>query len=149
MSVRSIGYAGVGLEGVPFDDRRAVIPNDGGRVSDPGTGQQVRGHYAVGWIKRGPSGVIGTNKKDAQETVDNLIDDAKSGGVPSPASAADRSAIVTLLTERAPEFVSYQGWEAIDRAERERGEPLGRPRVKFVRIDEMVAAARTDAPVAG
>ncbi len=144
---RSIGYAGVGLEGIPFDDRRAVIPNQGGRVVDLESGEQVPGHYAVGWIKRGPSGVIGTNKKDAQETVDNLIEDAKAGRIPSPGLAGDRSAIVELLDERAPDFVSYQGWEAIDHAERERGKPLGRPRVKFVRIDEMVEAARAGAPL--
>ena len=144
--LRSIGYAGVGLEGVPFDERRAVISNEGGRVTEPGDGEPVLGQYAVGWIKRGPSGVIGTNKKDAQETVDNLIEDAQAGRVPSPDLAEDRSAIVELLAERAPDAVTYAGWEAIDRAERDRGEPLGRPRVKFVRIDEMLEAARAGVP---
>jgi ferredoxin--NADP+ reductase len=143
--LRSIGYAGMGLEGVPFDERRAVISNQGGRVTEPGGGP-VLGQYAVGWIKRGPSGVIGTNKKDAQETVDNLIEDAQAGRVPSPDLAEDRSAIVELLAERAPDAVTYAGWEAIDRAERDRGEPLGRPRVKFVRIDEMLEAARAGVP---
>jgi ferredoxin--NADP+ reductase len=90
--------------------------------------------------------VIGTNKKDAQETVDNLIEDAQAGRVPSPDLAEDRSAIVELLAERAPDAVTYAGWEAIDRAERDRGEPLGRPRVKFVRIDEMLEAARAGVP---
>jgi ferredoxin/flavodoxin---NADP+ reductase len=147
--LRSIGYAGLGLEGVPFDERRAVIPNRGGRITELDGDRQLQGHYAVGWIKRGPSGVIGTNKKDAQETVGNLISDFREGRVPSPGLAADRSAIVELLTERAPDFVSYQGWEAIDRVERERGEPLGRPRVKLVSVDEMVEAARADASVSG
>jgi ferredoxin/flavodoxin---NADP+ reductase len=147
--LRSIGYAGIGLEGAPFDQRRALIPNEGGRVTELDGARQVLGHYAVGWIKRGPSGVIGTNKKDAQETVDNLVEDAKAGRVPSPKLAADRTAIVELLAERAPDAVSYQGWEAIDRAERERGEPLGRPRRKFVRVEEMVEAARAGAPVSG
>ncbi len=145
--LRSIGYAGVAIEGVPFDELRAIIPNDRGRVTDPDTGEQVPGHYAVGWIKRGPSGVIGTNKKDAQETVDGLIEDAIAGRIPSPELAADRSAIVDLLTERSRDFVSYAGWEAIDAAERRRGEPLGRPRVKFVRIGEMLEAARAAASV--
>jgi ferredoxin/flavodoxin---NADP+ reductase len=144
--LRSIGYAGVGLEGVPFDERHAVISNHGGRVTEPGESEPVLGQYAVGWIKRGPSGVIGTNKKDAQETVDNLIEDAQTGRVPSPDLAEDRSAIVELLAERAPDAVTYAGWEAIDRAERDRGEPLGRPRVKFVRIDEMLEAARAGVP---
>jgi ferredoxin--NADP+ reductase len=146
--LRSIGYAGLGLDGVPFDERRAVIPNEGGRVIEPGGGR-VPGQYAVGWIKRGPSGVIGTNKKDASETVDNLIEDAKAGRIPSPELATDRSAIIELLADRAPDFVTYEGWEAIDRLERERGEPLGRPRLKLVRTDEMVEAARAGASLTG
>jgi ferredoxin/flavodoxin---NADP+ reductase len=147
--LRSIGYKGVELDGVPFDAGRGVIPNDGGRVIDPGTGVQVAGQYAVGWIKRGPTGVIGTNKKDAQETVDNLLSDLKGGRLPTPPLASDRAAVPELLSERRPDFISYAGWEAIDRAEQERGKPLGRPRVKFVRLDEMVDAARTGAPVSG
>jgi ferredoxin/flavodoxin---NADP+ reductase len=144
---RSIGYRGIGLDGLPFDERRGVIPNEGGRVVDPEGGEQVHGHYAVGWIKRGPSGVIGTNKKDAQETVDNLIADAKAGRIPTPQLAADPAAIVELLGERQPDALTYQGWEAIDAAERERGTPLGRPRVKFIRIADMLEAARPGAPV--
>jgi ferredoxin/flavodoxin---NADP+ reductase len=145
---RSIGYAGVGLEGVPFDQRRGVIPNEGGRVVDPDSGEQLSGQYAVGWIKRGPTGVIGTNKKDAQETVDNLVADASAGKLPSPAGAADAESVVQLLSERAPDHVTFEGWQAIDVAEQERGKPLGRPRVKFVRVDEMLDAAR-GAPVSG
>ncbi len=145
--LRSIGYAGLRLDGVPFDERRAVIPNQGGRVTELDSGQQLPGHYAVGWIKRGPSGVIGTNKKDAQETVDALLEDAAEGRIPTPPQAGNRSGIVDLVAERAPDFVSYQAWEAIDRAERQRGEPLGRPRVKFVRIEEMLEAARAAVPV--
>jgi ferredoxin--NADP+ reductase len=139
---RSIGYRGVGLDGVPFDARRGVIPNDRGRVVDPDAEAQLHGHYVVGWIKRGPSGVIGTNKKDAQETVDCLIEDAREGRVPASPGAVDRSAIVELLAARVPEAVTYSEWQAIDRAEQERGHPLGRPRVKFVRVDEMLDAAR-------
>jgi ferredoxin/flavodoxin---NADP+ reductase len=145
--LRSIGYAGLALEGVPFDQRRALIPNQSGRVTEPDSGRHLPGHYAVGWIKRGPSGVIGTNKKDAQETVDALCEDAREGRIPTPPLAADRSAIVELLSERVPDFVGYQGWKAIDGAERERGEPLGRPRVKFVRIEEMLEVARAGAPI--
>ena len=145
---RSIGYKGIGLEGVPFDERRGVIPNQAGRVTDPERGNPVPGQYAVGWIKRGPSGVIGTNKKDAQETVDNVIEDAVAERLPAPAGAADRASIMQLLEERAPEHVTFVGWQAIDVAEQERGKPLGRPRVKFVRVDEMLEAAR-GAPVSG
>ena len=143
---RSIGYKGTGLDGIPFDERRGVIPNQGGRVSEAGSDRPLDGHYAVGWIKRGPSGVIGTNKKDAQETVDNLLADVEAGRLDS--EAADPAAVESWLAERAPEHVVYSGWEAIDRAERERGKPLGRPRVKFVRVDEMLEAARSGHPVA-
>jgi ferredoxin/flavodoxin---NADP+ reductase len=146
--LRSIGYKGIGTEGVPFDQRRGVIPNEGGRVMDPGGGQMT-GHYVVGWIKRGPSGVIGTNKKDAQDTIDNLFEDLEKGRLPEPPQA-DRAAIEALLRERRPDHVSYEGWEAIDRAEVERGKPQGRPRVKYCRIDEMVEVASREAdPVAG
>jgi ferredoxin/flavodoxin---NADP+ reductase len=145
--LRSVGYRGRGVDGLPFDERRGVVPNEAGRVIHPETGEQVAGHYVAGWIKRGPSGVIGTNKKDAQDTVDSLLADLDAGRV--PAASADRDAIEALLAERAPDHVTYAGWQAIDAAERERGEPLGRPRVKFVRVDEMVEVARTGAPVSG
>ena len=147
--LRSIGYKGIAIEGIPFDERRGVIPNEGGRVTDPEGGTHIPGQYAVGWIKRGPSGVIGTNKKDAQETVDKLVEDLAAGRVPEPAHP-EPTAIEALLDERKPDHVTYQGWEAIDRAEVERGKPHGRPRVKFCSIDEMVEAASRDPdPVAG
>jgi ferredoxin/flavodoxin---NADP+ reductase len=145
---RSIGYSGVSLENVPFDADRGTIRNEGGRVLDE-SGEQVAGQYVVGWIKRGPSGVIGTNKKDAQETIDNLLADLEAGRIPEPSLASDGGSIEELLAERRPEaVVSFQDWEAIDAAEKAKGEPLGRPRVKFCRIDEMVDAARSAQPVA-
>jgi ferredoxin/flavodoxin---NADP+ reductase len=147
--LRSIGYKGIAIEGIPFDERRGVIPNEGGRVTDPEGGAHLPGQYAVGWIKRGPSGVIGTNKKDAQETVDKLVEDLEAGRVPEPAHP-EPTAIDALLDERRPDHVTYQGWEAIDRAEVERGKPHDRPRVKFCSIDEMVEVASRDPdPVAG
>jgi ferredoxin/flavodoxin---NADP+ reductase len=142
MVLRSIGYKGVPVEGAPFDEKRGVIPNEAGRVKDPESGERVPGLYATGWIKRGPSGVIGTNKKDAQETVDNLFADLEAGKIPEAPLASDRGATETLLAERKPDHVTYEGWEAIDAAEVERGKPQGRPRVKFCRVDEMVEAAR-------
>jgi ferredoxin/flavodoxin---NADP+ reductase len=143
---RSIGYKGIGLEGIPFDDDRGVIRNEGGRVMDD-EGAQVEGQYVVGWIKRGPSGVIGTNKKDAQETIDLLFEDLSAGHVPEPAGAPELSSIEELLAERSPDtVVTFAGWEAIDAAEKGKGEPLGRPRVKFCRIDEMLDAARSGQP---
>jgi ferredoxin--NADP+ reductase len=144
--LRSIGYKGVGLEGVPFDSSRGVIPNDAGRVVDPESGEQALGHYAVGWIKRGPSGVIGTNKKDAQETVDSLFADLEAGKVPERDPV--EPGIEELLDDRAPIHVTYEGWEAIDAAERAAGEPHGRPRVKFCNVEEMVEVAKQSDPVA-
>ena len=90
--------------------------------------------------------MIGTNKKDAQETIDNLLADLEAGRLPP--AATDSAAVESWLAERVPEHVTYSGWEAIDRAEQERGKPLGRPRVKFVRIEEMLEAARSGDPVA-
>jgi ferredoxin/flavodoxin---NADP+ reductase len=138
--LRSIGYKGVALGGVPFDSGRGVIPNQGGRVIDPESGEQVRGHYVVGWIKRGPSGVIGTNKKDAQETVDALFTDLEAGAVPE--REAVEPSIEELLEQRAPNHVTYLGWEAIDAAEVAAGEPHGRPRIKFCNVEEMIEVAR-------
>jgi ferredoxin--NADP+ reductase len=140
---RSIGYRGVPLPDLPFDDRQAVIPNDRGRVLEPASGDPLRGEYAVGWIKRGPTGIIGTNKRDAQETVDLLLEDAAEGRLLEPTSP-DREELAELLRERT-RLVTYDGWEAIDRAEREAGEPHGRPRVKLTSFDDLLdAAAETD-----
>ena len=138
--LRSIGYKGIPIEGVPFDEGRGTIANEGGRVT--GDGGQVPGLYAVGWIKRGPSGVIGTNKKDAQETVDHLFEDLEAGKVPEAELAGDRGSIETLLNERKPDHVTFEGWQAIDAAEVEAGKPHGRPRVKLCRIDELVEASK-------
>jgi ferredoxin/flavodoxin---NADP+ reductase len=138
---RSIGYRGVPLPGLPFDERRCVLPNEGGRVLDSAGGRPLAGQYAVGWIKRGPTGIIGTNKKDAQETVSAVFDDLEQDRLPQPADP-ERSSFEELLRERAPEHVTYVGWEAIDRVEREAGEPQGRPRIKLAALDELLEAAR-------
>src|ERR671923_994991 len=137
---RSIGYRGTPLEGLPFDERRCVIPNEGGRVVAEGGGH-LTGEYVVGWIKRGPTGIIGTNKRDAQETVDLLLEDLDAGRLLEPADA-ERDSLEVLLAERAPDHVTYAGWEAIDRAEKSAGEPHGRPRVKLCSFEELLDAAR-------
>jgi ferredoxin--NADP+ reductase len=137
---RSVGYRGVELPGVPFDDRKAVIPNEGGRVLDAPGGEHVPGQYVVGWIKRGPSGIIGTNKKDAQETVKALLEDAAAGRVLQCAQP-QREAIEALLEERCGDHVTYAHWESIDRAEKAAGEPQGRPRVKLCTVPELLEAA--------
>ncbi|HEX2265967.1 MAG TPA: NADP oxidoreductase, partial [Solirubrobacterales bacterium] len=95
------------------------------------------GHYTAGWIKRGPSGVIGTNKKDALETVQNLFEDVEAQKLLSPENP-DPAAVEALLAERGIRYVSFEDWQAIDQAEVGRGEPHGRPRVKFVRVEEML-----------
>jgi ferredoxin--NADP+ reductase len=136
---RSIGYRGLPLPGLPFDERRCVIPNEGGRIA--GDGGPLAGEYVTGWIKRGPTGIIGTNKRDAQETVDALLADLDSGSLGEP-SQPGREGVEELLAERRPDHVTYAGWEAIDRAEREAGEPHGRPRVKLCSFEELLEAAR-------
>jgi ferredoxin--NADP+ reductase len=138
--LRSIGYRGVALPGVPFDERRAIIPHQEGRVIDPETDAPVRGEYTVGWIKRGPSGVIGTNKKDAHETVDSLLADLDAGVLLDPADPAPE-AVEALLAERRPDHVTHAGWQAIDAAERAAGEPHDRPRVKLCSFEALLAAA--------
>jgi ferredoxin/flavodoxin---NADP+ reductase len=141
---RSIGYRGTPLEGLPFDERRCVIPNEGGRILTEG-GEPQTGEYVVGWIKRGPTGIIGTNKRDAQETVDLLLEDLDAGRLLEPADP-DRDSLDALLAERAPEHVTYAGWGAVDRAEKAAGEPDGRPRVKLCSFDDLLDAAREATP---
>jgi ferredoxin/flavodoxin---NADP+ reductase len=135
---RSVGYRGIGIPSVPFDERSGTIPNTDGRVLDE-SGSPIPGVYCAGWIKRGPTGVIGTNKKDATETVERLLEDAREGRLP----AREGAAIEELLADRDAEVVMYAGWEAIDALERSRGEPHGRPRVKLCSWDELLAAARS------
>jgi ferredoxin/flavodoxin---NADP+ reductase len=141
--MRAIGYRGKPLPGVPFDEQRATIPNRAGRVVGPDG--PCPGEYAVGWIKRGPSGVIGTNKKDAQETVDALLEDLAAGTHLQPADP-DPEAIGELLGERVPSLVTYEGWSEIDRHEQSLGEPHGRPRVKLTRIEHLLQVAAGEAP---
>ncbi|MGH2895014.1 MAG: FAD-dependent oxidoreductase [Solirubrobacteraceae bacterium] len=139
--LRSIGYRGTPLAGIPFDDRRGLIRNEAGRViSDGGV---CRGEYVVGWIKRGPTGVIGTNKKDASDTVARIVEDAESGALSRPdPELAQSDAVAAWLTERVPGHVTWSGWEMIDAYESKLGEPMGRPRVKLVRLAELLEASR-------
>jgi ferredoxin/flavodoxin---NADP+ reductase len=132
--VRSVGYRGLPTPGLPFDDRSATIPNTGGRV------RGSRNEYVVGWIKRGPTGVIGTNKKDSQDTVDTLIDDLTGAEEDKladfPEDHADK--LAGWLASRQPKLVTSAHWEIIDRHERAAGEPHGRPRVKLPSLAELL-----------
>jgi ferredoxin/flavodoxin---NADP+ reductase len=128
---RSIGYRGRPLDDIPFDEKRGLIANEGGRVRP--------GEYAAGWVKRGPSGVIGTNKKCAADTTAKIVEDAEAGLL--DADKPDAAACAAWIAERAPNAVTWEGWQAIDAHERAAGEPHGRPRVKLVRLDYLVEAA--------
>jgi ferredoxin--NADP+ reductase len=142
--LRSVGYQAVPLPDVPFDERSYVLPNERGRVLTP-DGDPLPGVYAVGWIKRGPTGIIGTNKRDAQETVNSILEDLDADRLPAPADP-ERDSMEALLAERQPDAVSYAGWQAVDRVEREAGEPHGRPRVKLCSFEELLEAAKDATP---
>ena len=137
--VRSVGYRGLGLDGVPFDERRHVVPSEAGRVLDGAS--VVPGLYVAGWIKRGPTGIIGTNKKDAAETVASLLADVRAGSVPE-AAEPDPGAFDALLAGRGAEVVSFAGWRAVDAAERALGASRGRDRTTIHDRAELHAAAR-------
>jgi ferredoxin--NADP+ reductase len=138
--LRAVGYRGIPVPGYPFDDRAAVVPNALGRIVDPGTGEPIPGRYVAGWIKRGPQGVIGTNKGDAKETIAALVEDLEAGRLPEPpqptAAAAD-----ARVRERVADVVTWADWCAIDQAECAAGAPDGRPRRKFATIADLRAAA--------
>jgi ferredoxin--NADP+ reductase len=136
---RSVGYHGVGLPDLPFDERRGTIRNDRGRVLDDG-GEPLPQVYCAGWIKRGPTGIIGTNKKDATETVALLLEDVEQGRV-AHGDEVTAEAVEALLSERGIRAVLYPGWTSIDELERAAGEKLGRPRVKLRTWDELLEAA--------
>jgi ferredoxin--NADP+ reductase len=138
---RSVGYRGVPLPGVPFNDKWGVILNEKGRVLDPGTKQPVVGEYTGGWIKRGPSGVIGTNKPDAAETVTCMLEDLARDAILHP-GAANATAADALVRSRQPQCISYEDWRHLDRLELARGRAAGRPRVKLTRLDEILGALR-------
>ncbi len=137
----SIGYHGKAIQDLPFDDATGTVPNDGGRVVDFDSRRPVLGAYVAGWIKRGPTGFIGTNKSCALQTVQRLVDDYNDGTLSDPVSKP--SALDKLVRARQPDVVDAAGWQAIDRAEIARGAADGRSRVKFTDVDQMLAAAAT------
>ncbi|MGX9687756.1 FAD-dependent oxidoreductase [Deinococcus wulumuqiensis] len=135
MVLRSVGYRGVALPGVPFDEGRGVIPNEEGRV----TGQI--GEYTAGWIKRGPSGVVGTNRKDATDTVAHLLSDARDGKLLSPARPT-RADVDALLAQKGADVFTFEDWQALDAHELAQGKEQGRPRHKVALKEEMLKLRR-------
>jgi ferredoxin/flavodoxin---NADP+ reductase len=135
--VRAVGYRSLPLADLPFDDRNGIIPNRAGRVVDSASGEPIPGLYVAGWVKRGPTGLIGSNKPDGLETAQAMLADRST--VP-PAAEPARAAIDTTLAVRGARVVEFTGWQRLDRLEIEPGRPHGRPRVKFGPIAEMLAA---------
>lgn len=135
---RAVGYFGSPLDGIPFDERRGIIPNREGQVVDDG-GHQVHGVYATGWIKRGPVGLIGHTKSDAMETIAHVINDQANWWMPASPS---EQAVIDLLDSRGIRYTDLQGWHNLDQHELSLGEPQGRTRVKVVPRDEMVSVSR-------
>ncbi len=155
MVIRSVGYRGAPVPGVPFEERRGIVPNEGGRVLvAAGSAETVPGEYVVGWAKRGPSGVIGTNKADAAGTAALMREDREAGvfaggrraggGGPDAEGDAD---LVSLLRQRGVRWVDNEGWGRLDAHETARGKAQGRPRVKLCTVGEMLEAARGPATV--
>ncbi|CAM3148316.1 FAD-dependent oxidoreductase [Prescottella defluvii] len=138
--LRSIGYKGLPIADLPFDERRGVVPNENGRVVDPETGSPVSGVYVAGWIKRGPTGVIGTNKHCSAATVDMLLSDFSAGLLAQPTD--EREHLGELIGERQPDAIDFQGWQRIDKKERALGAESGRSRTKIVDLVAMLDAAR-------
>jgi NADPH-dependent glutamate synthase beta subunit-like oxidoreductase len=136
LMIRSVGYSGLPLDGIPFDEKLGTVPNQDGRARSS-SGLPV---YVTGWIKRGPTGIIGTNRADSMATVATLLADLPQF---EPQHKPGRHALVSLLARRSVQSVSFSDWELIDHAERQRGLPLGKPREKFTRISEMLAAGGT------
>jgi ferredoxin--NADP+ reductase len=136
MVLRSVGYRGVPFPGLPFDEDKGVIPNQSGRVLDGS--EVVRGEYVAGWIKRGPVGLIGSNRRDAKETVAALLED-----VPAlpPAPERDDDGLPALLAERGVDVVTWEGWRAIERLELEIGAAQGRERVKVADRERLLRVA--------
>jgi ferredoxin/flavodoxin---NADP+ reductase len=131
--LRAVGYHGLPVADLPYDAATGTVPNERGRV--------VPGVYVAGWVKRGPTGFIGTNKTDAEETVDQILDDLDAGVIPEPVGTTQ--GLRGVIRHRQPGMVDLAGWQAIDAEERRRGDASGRPRVKIVDVDEMRRIAAT------
>ena len=142
--LRSIGYYGTPIPGLPFDEDRGIVPNQAGRVI-AADGEHLIGVYVTGWIKRGPSGVIGTNKKDANETVHAVLEDVQAGRTPVGRDRPSAQEVAERLSERVDHLVELHRWRAIDAHEQELGRPDGRPRVKLATRENLLGVPHGDA----
>ena len=145
---RAVGYSGCAVPGLPFDEVRGIIPNEEGRVIGD-DGEPMTGVYATGWIKRGPVGLIGSTKSDAQQTIGHLVADAQAGLLHASSDAVGHDAMVAELDARGVRYTTWQGWELLDAYERELGDHHGelpdgtrRERVKVVERETMTAISR-------
>jgi ferredoxin--NADP+ reductase len=139
--VRAVGYRSLPLPKLPFDERGGIVPNTAGRVVDPASGTPLPGLYVAGWVKRGPTGLIGSNKPDGAETAAAMLADL---ATTAPASEPSPAAVDATLAARGARAVDFDGWQRLDRFECARGQAAGRPRVKVGPVAEMLAAI--DAP---
>ena len=139
---RAVGYASEPLDGAPFDDNRHVIPNEAGRVQRDG--KVVDGLYATGWIKRGPIGLIGSTKSDAQETIANLVEDADAGILEATGPGTGADGLLPVLEKRGVRYTSWHGWELLEAYEKQLGEAEGRERIKVVERETMTAISRDE-----
>jgi len=144
---RSIGYQGAPIPGVPFHERWGLVLNYDGRVLDPATDEPLPGQYVTGWAKRGPTGLIGTNRGDSVATVEHMLADA-GGRAAEPLPPDDPARIEKLLAGRGVRFVTFEDWKTLDRLEVERGAAKGKIREKFVDVagtlDALEAAKRSE-----
>lgn len=148
---RAVGYYSSPIDGIPFDTVRGVIPNIEGRVvAEVGSEQTLNGVYATGWVKRGPVGLIGSTKSDAQQTIAHLVEDAQAGRLAATTSEVGHEAMVALLEERGVAYTTWQGWELLDAYEQALGAEYGdlpgdrgtRERIKVVSREAMTAISR-------
>ncbi|MGA0401099.1 MAG: FAD-dependent oxidoreductase [bacterium] len=140
MVFRSIGYMGEAIPGLPFDDRRGTLPNDQGQLLDGVDGKLLNQEYTAGWIKRGPSGVIGTNKQDATETVSRLKKNWQTSPTPQPKLV--QHDLLDLLKKKKIQFVSFEDWKKLDKFEIEQGQQNGKSRHKICEVQEMLDLIR-------
>ena len=138
-SSRSVGYHGVPLPGVPFHEKWGIIPNERGRVIDPKTRKFVPGQYVVGWMKRGPSGLVGDNKPDAAETVRCMMEDIDDKVAPVSENKQPQ-AVERILSSRNIVYLTFADWKKLDALETENGKLVGKVRDKFVNLDDMLNA---------